>query len=80
MSREKQIEEMACAICGNSRICVGQGVNRCLLYPQMWRYANNAYREGYRKQECISVNERLPTKEENEIGLVGIVNGYNGKI
>ena len=22
----------------------------------------------------------MPTKEENEIGLVGIVNGYNGKI
>lgn len=62
MSREKQIEEMACAICGNSRICVGQGVNRCLLYPQMWRYANNAYREGYRKQEWISVEERLPER------------------
>lgn len=53
MSREKQTMEMACAICGNSRICVGEGVKRCLLYPQMWRYANNAYREGYRKQSEI---------------------------
>ena len=35
---------------------------------------------GYRKQEWISVDERLPTVEENENGLVGIVNGYNGKI
>ena len=34
----------------------------------------------YRKPEWISVEERLPTKEENEIGLVGIVNGDNGNI
>ena len=50
MSKEKQIEEMACAICGNARICVGEGVEKCIIHPQMWRYANNAYREGYRKQ------------------------------
>ena len=50
MSREKQIEEMACAMCGNNKICVGEGVEKCILYPTMWRYANNAYREGYRKQ------------------------------
>ena len=28
----------------------------------------------------ISVDERLPTETENDRGLVGIVNGYNGKI
>ena len=50
MSQEKQIEEMACAMCGNNKICVGEGVEKCLLYPTMWRYANNAYREGYHKQ------------------------------
>ena len=37
--------------------------------------------KGYRKQsEWISVEERLPTHEENDRGLVGIVNGHNGKI
>lgn len=50
MSEENQIKEMACAICGNNKICVGQGVDKCILHPQMRRYANNAYREGYRKQ------------------------------
>lgn len=50
MSDEKQIEEMACAMCGNNKICVGEGVEKCILYPTMWRYANNAYREGYRNQ------------------------------
>jgi hypothetical protein len=32
------------------------------------------------KSEWISVDERLPTETENDRGLVGIVNGYNGKI
>ena len=26
------------------------------------------------------IYDRLPTEEENENGIVGIVNGYNGKI
>lgn len=60
MSKEKQIEEMACAICGNSKICVGEGVNKCILHPQMWRYANNAYKEGYRKQSENTIE--LPYK------------------
>ena len=33
-----------------------------------------------RKSEWISVKERVPTVEEEERGLVGIVNGHNGKI
>ena len=34
-----------------------------------------------RKQsEWISVEERLPTVAEQERGLVGIINGFNGKI
>ena len=37
--------------------------------------------KGYRKKSgWISVDERLPTVEEEERGLVGLVNGYNGKI
>ena len=50
MSKEKHIEEMACTMCGNKNICVGEGVEKCILYPQMRRYADRAYREGYRKQ------------------------------
>lgn len=50
MIEEKQIEQMACAICGNSKICCGEGIRKCILFPQMRRYANNAYKEGYRKQ------------------------------
>ena len=43
--------------------------------------AEALYNAGYRKQsEWISVEERLPTHEENDQGLVGIVNGHNGKI
>ena len=30
--------------------------------------------------EWISVDDRLPTEEENDRGLVGIVNGHNDKI
>ena len=37
--------------------------------------------QGNRKQSgWISVEDRLPTLEEKDIGLVGIVNGNNGKI
>lgn len=60
MDENKQIEEMACAICGNSKICCGEGIQKCLLFPQMRRYANNAYKEGYRKQ-----NEPISCGHEN---------------
>ena len=44
-------------------------------------HADAILEAGYRKQsEWISVDERLPTAEEEERGLVGIVNGHNGKI
>lgn len=36
--------------------------------------------EPNRKQGWISVDERLPTVEEQARGLVGIISGYNGKI
>ena len=51
MDKEKQIEEMACTMCGNKNICVGEGVEKCILYPEMRRYADRAYREDYRKQK-----------------------------
>ena len=42
--------------------------------------AEHLYEKGYRKQEWISVDERSPTKDENDRGIVGIVTGFNGKI
>lgn len=78
MSKE-QIEEMAEVLrhsCENECFKNKDGFadceacEACLLYDA-----------GYRKQsEWISVEERLPTAEENDRGLVGIVNGHNGKI
>lgn len=70
MSTDMQIDEMACAICGNNKICAGQGVKKCILHPQMRRYAKNAYKEGYRKQsEWISVDERLPEDGETVLTI-----------
>ena len=78
MSKEKQIEEMAKDICRVKQSCndVCHPINSC----RALKYAERFYNAGYRKQEWISVDERLPTVEEEERGLVGIVNGYNGKI
>ena len=54
MSKEKQIEEMACAMCGNNKICVGEGVERCIIYPEKWRNANKLYNAGYRKSQEVA--------------------------
>ena len=65
MSREKQIEEMAKDICRLACSC-----EEC-LYPKYRKstdkcaarmYAERAYNAGYRKQEWISVDERLPER------------------
>ena len=64
--RNKQIEEMACEMCGNEKICGGVGVEKCVIYPDYRRKANRLYNAGYRKQsegEWISVGERLPDAE-----------------
>ena len=43
--------------------------------------ADGVISAGYRKQEWISVKDRLPTEDEDSNHLiVGVVNGYNGKI
>jgi hypothetical protein len=51
------------------------------------QYDRGQYEKGFadgmlapKQSEWISVEERLPTEEENENGIVGIVSGYNGKI
>ena len=63
MSREKQIEEMAkilsenCGCCDNCEYCgiLNDGID-CTEY----KYADMLYNAGYRQQEWISVDERLP--------------------
>ena len=57
MSKE-QIEEMAADICLVKHNCndVCNPINTC----NALKYARRAYEAGYRKQEWISVEERLP--------------------
>lgn len=74
MSKEKQIIEIKeCIDSVYGADCAYYGVDGFAI-------ANEIYNAGYRKQEWISVEERLPTAEEEDRGLVGIVNGHNGKI
>jgi len=59
MSREKQIEEMIkelCAYYGTK--CGGCGCKPCAIIE----HCKALYNAGYRKQEWISVDERLPSK------------------
>lgn len=76
MSKEKQIEEMAEAICGlntsDGCFCDGGYCNyNCLSYEK----AEVLYNAGYRKQsEWVSVDERLP--EESDCYLVNIINHF----
>ncbi len=70
---DKQIKEMVTILAceGDLDIFIGgydEGKARAL------------YNAGYRRQGWISVDDRLPTVEEEDRGLVGIVHGYNGKI
>ena len=62
MSEEKQIEEMAKDICGVKQSCndVCHPINSC----RALKYAERFYNPGYRKQEWISVDERLPEIED----------------
>lgn len=57
MIKEKQIEEMAADICRVKHNCndVCNPINTC----NALKYARRAYEAGYRKQEWISVDERL---------------------
>ena len=64
MSREKQIEEMALELCRprnivkmiHSRTCGNCDTSSCDIYE----LCVDLYNAGYRKQEWISVDERLP--------------------
>ena len=64
MSKEKQIEEMWNIVTTDcNEECVGceyENDNWCFTH----RVINNLYNAGYRKQEWISVEERLPQSEQ----------------
>jgi hypothetical protein len=66
MSKEKQIEEMAKIFCGMKNGCDGCMWDKAHCNER--NYAEEIYNAGYRKQEWISVDERLP--EPNEHCLV----------
>ena len=62
MSKEKQIEEMAKAMCGNGMSngnCAADD-EPCELECVYGCCAERLYSKGYRKQEWISVEDRLP--------------------
>ena len=61
---EKQIEEMAKLTCNSHRSCYGGeciGSNICAVREN----CEKLYNAGYRKQEWISVEERLPEDSTN---------------
>ena len=64
MIKEKQIEEMSADICRVKHNCndVCNPINTC----NALKYARRAYEAGYRKQEWISVHDRLPEEKEIE--------------
>ena len=60
---KEQIEEMAkhCPCYFGEKCCIdGEFPEKCDMLCQFGTYAEILYNEGYRKQEWISVEERLP--------------------
>lgn len=72
MSKEKQIEEMAKLTCNSQRSCYKGDCLGCKICA-VRENCEKLYDAGYRKQEWINVDERLP--RESEVVLV-----YNGEI
>jgi hypothetical protein len=68
--KQKQIEEMAKDIC-----CVKQNCND-ICHPtnscRALKYAVRLYEAGYRKQEWISVEDRLPKKHETVLVFINV--------
>ena len=74
MSKEKQIEEMTESLCDIE--CKGMKCNTCDRYGCEYRVLAEAlYNAGYRKQEWISVDERLPTEQKEVLAYYGFDNG-----
>ena len=84
-NRNKQIEEIAQIMVEralreypSTRTGIDNKVAKDRFADIMRKYANDLYNEGYRKQEWISVEDRMPTipKHKEDITILG----YNGEI
>lgn len=67
MSEEKRIEEMIkhCPYYIGEKCCIDNELpERCDMICQFGTYAEALYNAGYRKQEWISVDERLPEPQK----------------
>lgn len=75
MRDEQQIKEMARDICRVQPSCndVCNPAECCTA----WKYANRAYDAGYRKQEWISVEDRLPEESDDYIVNLHSPSGAN---
>lgn len=69
MSKEKQIDDIAGVICGMKNGCNGCMFNSDTCYER--KGAEEIYNTGYRKQEWVSVKERLPDLDLNGKGRYG---------
>jgi hypothetical protein len=79
MSKEKQIKEMAQAMCGNGTSrgeCVMDD-EPCSLECVYGSCAERLYGKGYRKQEWISVEERLPEPQKLVLCIWERDDGWN---
>ena len=78
MSKKKQIEEMAFDMCGNgmSKKYCATDDEPCNLECVYGCCAERLYNAGYRKQEWISVEERLPGVSGRYICAVKDKNGH----
>lgn len=65
MTDQEKINKMAQDICRVKHNCndTCNPINSCMAL----KYAHRAYMAGYRKQEWISVEERLPTWEDGKV-------------
>lgn len=78
MSSEKQIEEMAKAMCRNAMPngnCATDD-EPCALECVYGYCAERLYCKGYRKQEWISVEERLPKEFVSVLGYMTDAEGF----
>lgn len=84
MSREKQIEEMANAMCNlgesNCQECANHWDFVTVPECDLVKRAEHLYSAGYRKQEWISVEERLPEIKEHHCSDTVLVYFADGSI
>jgi hypothetical protein len=76
LNEKKQIEEMAkhCPCYFGGECCFGDELpEKCDRFCQYGTYAEILYNAGYRKQEWISVEDRLPDEDGEYLTWDGLV-------